>query len=71
MLFDDKNLVIIAVTLICLVSMFVVTAPENIIIAVLSGLFGLVSGAVLTPHINDKKEKVIYPLSMKILKFLD
>lgn len=55
-MFDDKILVIIAVTVICLVSMFVVATPENIIIAVLSGLFGLVSGAALTPNIISKKE---------------
>lgn len=41
---DDKDLVIIAVTLIAAIAMFAISEPETIITAVVSGLFGIAVG---------------------------
>ena len=41
---DDKDLVIMAVTVIAIVSLFVLADPTTIIASVLSGLFGLATG---------------------------
>jgi hypothetical protein len=44
---DDKDLVIISVTIIAIVSLFVMAEPATIITSVLSGLFGLATGRKL------------------------
>ena len=52
----DKSLVIIAVSAIAILSIFKMESPETIVTAVLSGLFGLVSGAAIT-HTHYRTEK--------------
>jgi len=43
---DDKSLVIIAVTILGLVALFRLTEPEQVLTAVVSGLFGVAVGKV-------------------------
>ena len=52
----DKILVILAVSAIAILSIFKMPNPETIVTAVLSGLFGLVSGAAIT-HTHYKTER--------------
>lgn len=41
---DDKDLVIISVTIIAIVSLFVIAEPATIVTAIVSGLFGIATG---------------------------
>ena len=41
---DDKDLVIISVTIIAIVSLFVIAEPATIVTAIVSGLFGIAVG---------------------------
>lgn len=41
---DDKDLVIISVTIIAIISMFVITDPITIVTSIVSGLFGIAVG---------------------------
>jgi hypothetical protein len=41
---DDKDLVIISVTVIAIVSLFVISEPATIVTAIVSGLFGIAVG---------------------------
>lgn len=52
----DKILVIVSVAVIAILSIFKMPNPETIVTAVLSGLFGLVSGAAIT-HTHYKTEQ--------------
>lgn len=41
---DDKDLVIVSVTTIAIISLFVLADPTTILTSILSGLFGLATG---------------------------
>ena len=41
---DDKDLVIISVTMIAIISMFVIADPITIVTSIVSGLFGIAVG---------------------------
>lgn len=45
---DDKDLVIISVTIIAIVSLFVLADPTTIISSIVSGLFGVAVGRKVT-----------------------
>jgi len=42
--YDDKDLVILAVTIIAVISLFVLTDPVIILTSIISGLFGIAVG---------------------------
>ena len=42
--YDDKDLVIVAAFCIAMVAMFQLPSPENIVLSVVSGLFGVAVG---------------------------
>jgi len=42
--FDDKDLAIIALTIIAIISLLKLSNPENIIVAIVSAIAGFVSG---------------------------
>lgn len=44
---DDKDLIIIAVTVIGVISLFVLADPSIILTSILSGLFGMATGSKL------------------------
>ena len=51
--FDDKDLVIISLTIIAIVAMFKITAPSAIISNITSGLLGVATGRVLKWDLNN------------------
>jgi hypothetical protein len=47
--FDDKDLVIAASTIICIVSMFLLADAREVVLSVISGLFGVAIGKATSP----------------------
>lgn len=47
--FDDKDLVIFAATIICVASMFLLTDAKDVVLSVISGLFGIAVGKATSP----------------------